>query len=252
MKKRGLIFAFCLLLTITFSFRARADIEAIQAVITGLGDVYEGVQEQITKAKSLYESGQQLASQVKKYADEAKATVEKGKQMYESAKEKAAAIKEKAEKTVEAIKNKDVNALKSGLSKMDFSAFKSTFDGTKADGEMAETVMDTLVRKKGKDSIANQKALSKAINQKNGLDISNLYAQAMVARQNIRDEKDDLKNPTTMDEALELTQKVQLRAMQRQNGITQLEDGVARFVHTRAMENVSGNYEKEEEGEKNE
>jgi len=248
MRKQGLTFVFCLLLSLMFSFQAKADIEALQAVITALGDVYEGVQEQVTKVKSLYESGQQLAAQVKQVADEAQATVEKGKQMYESAREKAEAIKAKAQGVVDAIKNKDVDVLRSAAN-MEFASLKGTFDGTKDDDEMAEAVMDALVRKRGKDSISTQKALSKAINQKNGTDIANLFGQSIMFRQDLSREKDDIKNPTTVEEANDLTQKVQLRTMERMNRISAMEGGIARFQHTRAMENVTGSYE---EGEKNE
>lgn len=248
MKRRGLTFVLCLLLSLTFSFQAKADIEALQAIITALGDVYEGVQEQVTKVKSLYESGQQLVAQVKDAANEAKATVEKGKQMYASAKEKAEAIKAKAEGVVDAIKNKDVNALRSAAN-MEFAGLKGTFNGTKDDDEMAEAVLDTLVRKRGKDSISTQNALSKAINQKNGTDIANLFGQSTIVRQNLVQEKDDIQNPTTVEEANDLVQKVELRTMERMNRISAMEGGITRFQHTRAMENVTGSYEG---GEKNE
>ena len=243
MTRRGLIFAFCFLSVLTCSFRARADIEPIEAVIAALGDVYEGFEEKVTKAKSLIESTQQLAAQVKSAADEAKATVEKGKQMYESAKEKAEAIKAKAQAAVDAVKNRDINALKSGLSNLEFTAFKGTFDGKQDENEMADTVLKTLVRKKGNDSIANQKVLSKAINEKNGRDISNLYAKSTVMRQKLAAEKDQMHNPKSVEEALDLCQKVKLRTMQRQNEISSMENSLARFVHTRAIENVSGSYE---------
>ena len=256
MKRRGTIFVFCLFIALTCSFKARADIEAIQAVITALGDVVEGAKEQVQKVQSLYESGQQLASQAKKYADEAKETIDKGKKMYADAKEKAEAIKAKAqdiktkaEGMIDAVKNKDVNALQSGFSGLEFSSLKSTFDGSHDDDEMAEDVLDTLVRKKGKDSIASQKALSEAINKKNGLDVANFYAKSTVLRQNLMKEKDDFKNPQSVDEAIELCQKVQLRSMQRQNEITALEGSVAKFHHTHAMEGVSGDYQ---EGDQNE
>ena len=249
MKKRGLIFAFCLLFALTYSFKAKADIEAIQAVITALGDVVEGAKEKLEKAKSLYESGQQLASQVKKYADEAKATIEKGKQMYNSAKEKAEAIKAKATGLADAIKNRDIGALRGGLENMEFSSLKGTFDGSHDDDEMAEAVLDTLVRKKGKDSIATQKALSKAINEKNGLDMAGVYGKTTVLRQDLAKEKDDFQNPQSVDEAIELCQKVLLRSMERRNKIAEMEGTVAKFRHTRAMESVSGDYE---EGNKNE
>lgn len=249
MKKHGLIFAFSFILALTCSFKAKADIEAIQAVITALGDVYQGFQEQVTKAKSLYESTQQLASQVKSAADEVKSTVEKGKQMYSDAKEKAEAIKSKVQGAVDAIKNRDINALKSGLSNMEFSAFKDTFNGKQDDSEMADTILENLVRKKGNDSIANQKALSKAINQRNGLDIANLFAKSTVMRQKLSDETGSFHNPQSVDEALDLCQKVQLRTMQRQNEISSMENSLARFIHMRAIENVGGSYE---EGEKNE
>lgn len=245
MKKHGLIFAFSFIFALTCSFKAKADIEAIQAMITALGDVYEGFQEQVTKAKSLYESTQQLASQVKSAADEVKSTVE----MYTDAKEKAEAIKSKVQGAVDAIKNKDTDALTSGLSNMEFSAFKSTFNGKQDDSEMADTILETLVRKKGNDSIANQKVLSKAINQKNGLDIANLYADSMVMRQKLSEEKTEIHNPQAVDEALDLCQKVQLRTMQRQNDISAMKNGSARVIHMHAIENVGGSYE---EGEKNE
>lgn len=242
MKKCGLTFAFCFLLSLMCSFKARADIEPIEAVIAALGDVYEGFEEKVTKAKSLIESAEQLAAQVKSAADEAKATVEKGKQMYNDAKEKAEAIKAKAQAAVDAVKNRDINALKSGLSNLEFAAFKGTFDGKQDDNEMADTVLETLVRKKGNDSIANQKVLSKAINEKNGQDIANLYAKAMVMRQMLAAEKDEMHNPQSVEEALDLSQKVELRTMQRQNEVSSMDNSLARFIHTRAIENVSGSY----------
>lgn len=250
MKKHGLTFVFCLFLSFMLSLEARADIEAIQAMITQC-DVFQGFQEYVIKGKSLIESVKQLEAQVKQTVDEvkgsveeAKATVEKGKQAIESAKEKAEAIKAKAQGIVDAIKNKDVNGLKSGLSSLDFSAFKYTFNGKQNDNEMSDTVLNTLVRQKGSDSISNQEELSKAINKKNGMDIAKLYAQGMVTRQNIKQEKDELKNPETIEESLDLCQKAQISLMKRQNEISGMEGNNARFIHTRAMENVGGSYEK--------
>ena len=68
-------------------------------------------------------------------------------------------------------------------------------------------------------------------------------------RQTLAAEKDELHNPESVEEALDLCQKVKLRTMQRQNDISSMENGLARFIHMRAIENVSGSYE---EGEKNE
>ena len=243
MRNRSLIFAFCLLFVFNFSLKARADIEGIQAVITALGDVVEGFKEQAEKAQSLYESGQQLASQVKQYADEAKATVEKGRQMYADAKEKAEAIKAKANGAIEAIKNKDINALQSGISNMEFSALKDTYDGSHTDGEMAEAILDTLVRQRGNESIANQKLLSESINKRNGLGVANVYAKSMILRQELAKEKDELKNPQSVDEAISLYQQTVLQSAKRTNTTMQMSGEISKFHHTLAIESVAGDYQ---------
>lgn len=249
MKRRFWTFAFCLLSGLMLSFQARADIEALQALITGFGDVKEGAEEKILTLKSKYESFQQLVSQVKKAANEAKETIDKGKQAYASVEEKAKAIRAQAENVVDAIKNKDISALGSNFSNKEFAGLKNTFNGTKDDDEMADAVLDTLVRKRGSNSISVQKALSAAINLKNCSDIADLFAKSMMTRQNLAAEKDDVKDPQTVEEAIELTQKTNLDTMRRQDNISLMNDGVARFKHTRALETVTGSYEKEENNE---
>ena len=70
-----------------------------------------------------------------------------------------------------------------------------------------------------------------------------------MTRQNLAAEKDDVKDPQTVEEAIELTQKTNLDTMRRQDNISLMNDGVARFKHTRALETVTGSYEKEENNE---
>ena len=249
MKKHGVIFVFCLFSALTYSFRAWADIEAIQAVITYLGDVVEDGKAKIEDLKSLYESGQQLASQAKKYVDDGKAMVQKGKQTYNSIKEKAEAIQGKATALAEAVKNGDMSTITSGLSNMEFSNLKNAFDGSHADDEMADAVLDTLVRKKGENSIANEEVLKKAINKQTGLAIANVYAKSMILRHDLLKEEDEFHNPQSVDEAMDLCQKKQLQMMERQNRIMDLQGSTAKFHHTRAVGDIKGDYEGDKQDE---
>ncbi|HCU58986.1 MAG TPA: hypothetical protein DIC64_03295 [Alphaproteobacteria bacterium] len=249
MKIRGLIFAFFVMFGLFFASNAKADIEAIQAAITLLGDVYEGAQEQIIKAKSLIESAKQLGTQVKKFKkdaedtiNQAKGAVEKVQSEVKTVQEKVQNIKDKAIGLADAAKKGDLNGLKSQASSMEFASLNNVFDGTKADDEMAEAVLDNMVRKKGDNSIENQKAISDAINMKNGIDMANMFGKTLVLRQQLRNEKDDFQNPESIDEAINLFQEKQISAMKRRREILNMESTIARFHHTRALQSVEGEY----------
>lgn len=247
MRKNGLIFVFCLFSALIFSGRAKADIEALQAVITALGDVVQGAQEHILKAKSMYESGQQLASQAKKCVSEVRNTVEQGKKTYEDAKAKAKAIKDRVNNATEIFKSGDLGELKSKLASKEFSSLNGMFDGKHDEDETADQVLETMVRKKGDDSIANQNALTRAINEKLGDNMANLFGKSMVMRQNLVNEEDNPQNPESVDEAIGLSQKMQLQSMRRFNEILSMEASISRFYHSMAIGNIVGDYENADE-----
>ena len=254
MKKHGLTFGVMICMAMICSTPARADIEAIQAVITALGDVVEGAQEQITKAKSLIENVQQLSTQAKKFASDAKQLVDEGKKTVESvktgiegAKAKAEEIKNKATAFVDGVKSGDLGAIKENLGNVEFAKFNDVFDGTKIDDEMADAVLDVMTRKKGDDSIESQKELSKAINQKNGIDMANMFAKTIVLRQTLRDESDEFENPTSVDEAIKLAQEAQLSAMKRCKEILNMEATTYRFDHTQAIQSIRNDYGEEKD-----
>ena len=249
MKKRGLTFAFLISFGVLFATEARADIEAIQTVITALGDVVEGAKEQIEKAKSMIESAQQLAAQAKKFkkdvedtVNQAKGAVEKVKSEVKTAQEKAQAIKDRVNGLVNAAKTGDLNGLRSEVSSMEFASLNNIFDGTRPDDEMAEAVLDNMVRKRGDDSIANQKAVSDAINKKNGVDMANMFGKTLVMRQQLKNEKDDFKNPESVDEAINLLQEKQMSVIERKKEILNMEANISRIKHTQALQNVEGEY----------
>lgn len=254
MKRCGLTFGIVMCAAMVCSSPARADIEAIQAVITALGDVVQGAQEQITKAKSLIENVQQLSTQAKKFASDAKQMVDEGKKAVETvksgvqtAKEKAEEIKNKATAFVDNVKSGDLGAIKESVGNIEFAKFNNVFDGTKMDDEMADAVIDVMTRTRGDDSIESQKQLSKAINQKNGMDMANMYAKTLVMRQTLRDESDEFANPTSVDEAIKLAEEAQLSAMKRRKEILNMEATTSRFDHTQAIQSLRNDYGEEKD-----
>lgn len=250
----SLIFVLLLMSSLFLSSEAKADIEALQAVITTVGDVVEGAKEQITKAKSFIESAQQLETQAKKFAKDAQNTVNQAKdainqtkKAVKTAQQKADEIKSRVDDAVNKVKETDLGDLKSNLSSVEFASLNEVLDGTKPDDEAAEAVLDNLVRKKGNDSIENQRALTKAINRKSGQDMSNMYGRVLVLRQKIKNEKDDFQNPQSIDEAIELSQKAQMSSMKRRRDVLNMEANVSRFNHMRLIQNVEGSYGEENE-----
>ena len=248
MKRVLIIFSFVGLMFSAHS--ARADIEALEAVITAVGDVVASAKDQVVKAQDMIESMEQLKTQVKSAVNDVKKTVNDVKGVVDEAKNTVDAVKEKAQgivdevnNTLTAVQNKDFGALKDKVSNLELAGLNGTFDGTKDDEDMAEAVMENMVRKKGEDSIANQKALSQAINQKNGIDMTNMFAKAMVLRQNLLEETDETENPETIDEAVSLAQQEKLSAMRRRNKILNMEATISRFRHAQEMENIQGDYE---------
>ncbi|MBR2299134.1 MAG: hypothetical protein IJ870_00990 [Alphaproteobacteria bacterium] len=253
MKKGGLTFAVVMMLSVVSATKAWADIEALQALITKYGDVVEGHEQQILKAQSFIESTQQLATQAKRFktdvenvVKEAEKTLSAAQSAVKTATQKAQEIKDKVNNVVNVVnaaKEGDLNGLKTGISSMDFASLNKFFDGTKEDDEMADAVLENMVRKKGDNSIENQKALSNAINKKNGVDMANMYGKSIVTRKVLRGEKDDFKNPQSVDEAIELFQEKQMSVMKRKREIRNMESTIKRFHHTHALQNVEGEYE---------
>jgi len=224
-----------------FSPPARADIEALQAVLMTVLDNVQGYKEKIAKAQSLKQTIEQRAKQAKKYVNDAKSTYNKGKQIYSSAREKAGAIKGGVEATITAVQEKDLK----GLGYTMLSPLKGKFDGKMSDNEAADAVVDVMVRKKGADSIANQMALSYALNKQNAEDMSALFSKTMVLRQNIRNEEDELVNVESIDEAIDLSQKASLRSMKRNLKIIEMKASMAGFEHMMGIHNSEGGYDNE-------
>lgn len=225
-----------------FSPPAHADAEALQASLTVVLDDVQGYKEKIAKAQSLKQTIEQRAKQAKKYVDDAKSTYNKGKQIYSSAKEKARAIKGGVEATIAAVQEKDLE----GLGYTVLSPLKGKFDGKMSDNEAADAVVDVMVRKKGADSIANQMALSYALNKQNAEDMSALFSKTMVLRQNIRGEEDEIVNVESIDEAIDLSQKASLRSMKRNLKIIEMKASMAGFEHMMGIHNLERGYDSEE------
>ncbi len=239
MKHKGPFIALTALLMVCAK-PARADFEAIQAIITYLGDVVQNAKEQVIKAKSLIESAQQLSTQTKKMVSDAKGTVKKVGDEVKSAKAKAQEIKDKVSNTINMAKSGD---LKGALQNTEFIKLKGVFDGTKIDDEMADAVMDTLVRKKGDDSIANQKALNKALNLKQGIDMANMFGEVLVLRQDLKAEEDDPQNPESIDEAVDLSQESAVKSLERQNKVLLMKAQMATYGHTFDIQSLEGGQE---------
>ena len=231
-----------------FASPAKADIEAVQAIITYVGDVVQNAKEQVIKAKSMIESAQQLATQTKKIASDAKKTIKDAQGVVKqvqgevkTAQEKVQAIKDKVNNTINAVQSGDI---KNVLPKVEFTKLNGVFDGTKIDDEMAEAVMDTLVRKKGEDSIANQKALNKALNLKQGTDMANMFADVVVLRQESVQEEDDPQNPDNIEDAVSLAQESMMKNLERERQILLLNSQITEYNHTYGVQALQG--EKEE------
>ncbi len=231
---------------------AKADIEAVQAIITYVGDVAQNAKEQVLKAKSMIESAQQLAVQTKKIASDAKKTIKDAEGVVKqvqsevkTAQEKVQAIKDKVNGTINAVQSGDI---KNVLPKVEFVKLNGVFDGTKIDDEMAEAVMDTLVRKKGGDSIANQKALNKALNLKQGTDMANMFADVVVLRQEIVQEEDEVQNPDNIEDAIDLAQKSMTKNLERQRQILLFNSQITEYNHTYGIQALQGE-KKEAENE---
>jgi len=228
MRKCCLIFAFLILFSGTFE--ARADFEVIQETVSGAVEVPKAAESMIMKEKAMEENANQLKSRLKKAAD-------KVKKAANSIKDGVANIKNKITGLVSAAKTGDLEGLAAGG---EFAALNETFDGSKSDEEMGDNVLDSLVRKKGENSIGNAQVVSKAINQKNGRDIADMYGDAFTQRLELKQVKDEYENPESIDDAVSLYQQEKLDYMRRMNAIARLNNKLARVKHTRAIENVQG------------
>lgn len=244
MKKKGLIFAVFFFAVCLTSFPSKADIEALQPIITTIMDLVEQAKEKILKVKGLQLKKDELMANADKYSDK----VKEGKKKFANAKEKAQSMKDKATGGMNGLSNIGVNG-PVGNANTEFASLDKTFDGSKDDDEMEEAITDTLVRKQGADSISSQNELSDAINRKIGLDCADMYGKALVLRLDLQAEKDEFELPESVDKATKLYEDVKIRSMKRQNSILEMEGGLARVEHTKALETQDGAQKTEAENE---
>lgn len=239
MKKCLSVFMVCFLMCFMMPHKAKADIEAIQALITSLGDKVEGAKEKILKVKSTKLKADELSANASKYKEKAEKTAK-------DAKEKANKIKNKATGGIKGLSGKE---LSNQAENTEFAGLDGTFDGTKEDDEMEEAIVDALVRKPGADSVTSQKELSAALNQKMGTDAAEMYGKAFVLRQDLAKETDEYKKPEAVDEAIKVYEDVKIKSMKRWNSILEMEGALARMEHTKALESQEGKDNAEAEHE---
>jgi len=240
--KRCLIYAFVVMSLMISGREARADIEALQGVLTVVGDLVASIKEEVVRAKGLITKGKELATQCKKMAKDVQNTVDQAKRVVKTAEEKVQEIKNTVDAIRSAAESKDVKGLKSSLESIEFAGLNKVLGGKETDEERAEAVLDSMVRKRGNDSIENQKQLSAAINRKNGRDMADLFAKTIIVRQNLLEEEDDPKNPQAIDEAFEFSQKTGVDTLKKGQDILNMQATIRRFHNTQAMQNIEGGY----------
>lgn len=244
MKKKGLIFAVFFFAVCLTSFPSKADVEALEPIITTIMDLVEQAKEKILKAKGLLLKKDELMANADKYNEK----VKEGKKKFANPKEKASGMKGDALGKAKGFlggKNKRKNNNES----TEFASLDKTFDGSKDDDEMSEDINNTYVRKQGADSISSQNELSANTNRKIGLDCADMYGKALVLRLDLQAEKDEFELPESVDKATKLYEDVKIRSMKRQNSILEMEGGLGRVEHTRALETQDGAQKTEAENE---
>ena len=191
---------------------ARADIEAL---LEGLEQitVFESENETLQTIESLYNKAEELKKQASEYKN-------KAEKMYHSAQDAANKGIDAVNKASEMVKTGDI---KGAIQNMDFAPLQGMFDGSKGPAEEEEAVYKEMVREEGDHSIENQRELEKAINEKEGIEMADTFAKAIVMRKNIEEETDELENPQTEDEALSLAQDEYIRSIKRRNRMVALE-----------------------------
>lgn len=209
-----------------FAAPAKADIEALLALLEQV-DVFESDSEMLEKAKSFYSNYQELSKQVSELKNEAE-------KMYHSAEQKVGEINDVVNKGMEIIETGDI---KGAIQNLDFAPLQGMFDGSKGPAEMEEAVAKELVREEGDHSIKNQKEISKALNKKEGVEMADMFAKAVVMRKSIELEKDEEKNPQAEDEALSLAQDEYIKSIKRRNRIVAIE---ATRLSVRASKELAG------------
>lgn len=216
------LFLILLLSSLVFAPAARADIEAIRAAMKTAGDVVEKAKQQFQSVQSVKESAEKIISQGKDIKSAVEDKVNDVKNLYE-----------KAEGVVNSVKDGNVADMASGF---ELGGLKGKTDGSKSDEEVAEAVEETMMRETGSDSVANSKAISKALNEKNGLNMAHMYAKGLVLRQELRDEKDDPQNPENVKEALNLQQKKAIQSIRRENKVINMDATILEYVYTNQVQ----------------
>jgi len=235
MKYKYRAFFACFSLTILFAFKVQADIELLQPFIF-LGEniiEYKDVLEQVQGAKQDLE---QLHAQVSSTISSAEGTVK-------SAKEKAETIIKKAQDISQAVKEGDAEGV---VASLELSGLKGMFDGTKGAYETEDKIREVMVRQSGDHSIENQKALSKTLNEKEGKDMTNLFAEALVERQNIMKEKDKLGTPQSIDAAINLSQEQEVYSLSRLRKMAKYDAVYEEYLLTKSVESIASKGSKDD------
>ncbi len=233
MRHKRLIYLSFLSLFFVFCNKVYADIDAIEAGITYVGDTLNNAKEEVEKALSLKQKMEQFES-LKKDFNDAKKAVSDAKKEIMSAKQKAEGIINQAQNAAKEIEKTDVVG---AIKNKEFAGMKDMFDGTKMPDEQETAVLEAFTRTEGANSTLNQNLISKAIDQRKADESASSYAKAMLDRQKILEESDDLQNPESVAEALSLANKANLDAIKRQRRIT---ESAAARIERKAISYMKG------------
>ena len=214
------VYGLCLVST------ARADIEAINGLMDNMTGV-ETIKSAVQQAQSLQDTVESVKAQAGDMVNSVTSTIDSAKNAVTSA-------------------VGSVTDLASGAQNLEFGGLQGAFDGSKSPNDQEDAVLDTLVRKKGEDSIAAQKELSKALNMKAGKELEGIYAHALAMRVQIQGETDDVQNPESMPVAVSLAQDEAIKAIKRRNQIVLLEAMNLAFRASRALSSIEDGGDDEE------
>ena len=187
-----------------FTFEVKADMEPVEKIERELTKI-ESSKEQVAAVKK-------AESAVKATETQAKGLFNEAKGQFDSAKSAIEDTAKQVKATVEAIKSGDIMG---ALQNVELSGIKGLFDGSKVTTEQEDAVLETMTREKGDNSIENQKKLAKVLNEKEGIEVANAFAKALVTRQKLAQESDEIENPEDMLTAQKLAQEAQIASIKR-------------------------------------
>lgn len=223
MNKR-LKFAVMLLAGVLYAVPAKADIEAIEAAINAFVIKYEAVKKQV---QDVLTEAKNLSSEVKQGFRDAK-------------------------KDIQNIKDFKLDELdpKEIVKTAVLSGMENSVDEKPNEDENVETVKSTYNRTWGEDhnnTVARK--LRESINRENQVAAAQLYARALILRQELLEEEDPEYSLNTIEEAFNASNSMQLRSLARWERIMGMQDAINSYKSTMAIQNYENEKSKTQEGD---